>query len=43
MRLDECQRVVDRCLMGPFDHSRTAGSATAHNVDTDFTGENVKS
>ena len=29
--------------MGPFDRGRHRGSATAHKVDTDFTGENVRS
>jgi hypothetical protein len=39
---NERQRVLHRGLMCPFDHSRRC-RATAHNVDTDFTGENAKS
>ena len=41
--LNKPQGDLHRCLVGPFDHSSTAGSATAHRVDTDFTAENVKS
>jgi hypothetical protein len=42
MLLDERQCIAHGCLMGPFTGA-TAGSATAHNLDTDFTGENVRS
>ncbi len=43
MLLDERQRVLDGVLVGSFNAAAIAGSATAHNVDTDFTGENVRS
>ena len=42
MILDQRQSVLDRGL-GRSITAATAGSATAHKVDTDFTGENVKS
>jgi hypothetical protein len=41
--LDEAQRVVDRGLWARSIAAATPGSATAHSVDTDFTGENVRS
>ena len=44
MLLDEPQRIADGGLMGAFDRPPPrVGSATAHRVDTDFTGEKVKS
>ena len=41
--LNEGQRVRDRSLVGASITAATAGSATAHKVETDFTGENVRS
>jgi hypothetical protein len=43
MLLNERQSVLDRGLMGCPITAATAGLATAHKVDTDFTGENVRS
>ena len=43
MILDERQSVLDCGLMGRSITAANAGSATAYKVDTDFTGENVKS
>ena len=43
MLLDEGQRVLWAAWWACSIAAATALSATAHNVDTDFTGENVKS
>jgi hypothetical protein len=43
MPFQELQRIMDGGLVGPFDLRRVCESATAHNVDTDFTGEKVRS
>ena len=41
--LEEPQRVRHRRVVGLLDLRRGVGSATAHRVDTDFTGEKVRS
>ena len=41
--LQESERVVNGGVVGAFDITATCGSATAHSVDTDFTGEKVRS
>jgi hypothetical protein len=43
MLLDEGQCVLYGGVVGPFDRRRDRRFATAHNVETDFTGENVRS
>ena len=41
--LDEAQRVGDGGPVGPFDLGRNRWSASAHSVETLFTGEKVRS
>jgi hypothetical protein len=43
MLLDERQSVLHSGLWARSITAATTGSATAHKLDTDFTGENVKS
>ena len=40
---DEVQRILHRSLMGEFDLRSDVWVGDAHNVDTDLTGEKVRS